>query len=567
MRKLFTEFTPEKLEQVRTHPYYKNARETIIARADNYTLTDPPVMKFSKIHLYVECGNREIFEKDRIEYETRLHALFLAYIITEDDKYLSPLSDIIWGICNFESWSIPAHVAEDLSIADRRRNLDLCSCIFGYRLSEILYLIGDKLPELVYRRAKAEVQYRIIDSFANHKDERYFWLTTNNNWAAVCIAGVLCSYLYLATDEEIEAELPRMIEIADNYLAGFEEDGCCTEGYAYWNYGFSFFCLFAKMLSDYTDGEINYFKSEKVHNIAMFQQNILLNENECLSFSDGGLSFEPYSWLSHFLKGIYPDMQLPALPDECITDYSTAPLPNGTPIRYIFWTNPDYVGDILVPKSHRFKNAEWFLYHSKNYSLGAKAGHNDEFHNHNDVGSFLISKGGRVTFCDPGGGEYTKDYFDPKHRYSIFVTSGRAHSVPIINGEYQAFGKREGCVEIFDEDRFRFSMKGGYDIDTLTSLVRDFECLEDSVRLTDTYEFSETPTSVTERFVSLLPIEEKDGALLCGDSVLVFDRDAFDISYGSEVVARKRAEKETVYYVDLSVKAPKKQFELTFIIK
>ena len=110
-------------------------------------------------------------------------------------------------------------------------------------------------------------------------------------------------------------------------------------------------------------------------------------------------------------------------------------------------------------------------------------------------------------------------------------------------------------------------MKGGYDIDTLTSLVRDFECFEDSVRLTDTYEFSETPTSVTERFVSLLPIEEKDGALLCGDSVLVFDRDAFDISFGSEVVSRKRSPKETVYYVDLCLKNPKKQFELTFIIK
>ena len=51
MAKLFKEFTPEKLEQVRTHPYYKKARETIIERADGYMLSDPPVMKFSKLHL------------------------------------------------------------------------------------------------------------------------------------------------------------------------------------------------------------------------------------------------------------------------------------------------------------------------------------------------------------------------------------------------------------------------------------------------------------------------------------------------------------------------------------
>ena len=566
MANIFREFNPQKLEQVRTHPYYKTARETLIARADHYSVTDPPVIKFSKIHLYATSGNREIFERDHIEYETRLHALFLAYIITEDEKYLAPLADIIWGICDMESWSIPAHVAETLSIEERRHNLDLCSCIMGYRISEVIYFVGDKLPELVTRRAKAEVQFRIIDSFKVAKPERYFWLTTNNNWAAVCVAGVLCSYLYLATEAEIEEQLPRMMEIADHYLQGFKEDGCCTEGYGYWNYGFSFFCVFAKMLCDYTDGRVNYFENEKVHKIAMFQQNILLNEHQCLSFSDGGLTFEPYAWLSHFLKGVYPDMQLPALGDECVTDYDTAPLQQGTPIRYIFWTNPDLVGATLEPKSHIFENAEWFLHHGENYSLGAKAGHNDEFHNHNDVGSFIISKGGRVTFCDPGGGEYTKDYFG-KGRYSIFVTSGRAHSVPVINGEYQSFGKREGGVIIADENRFKFSMKGGYTDETITSLVRDFECLADGVRLTDTFEFSEMPSSVAERFVSLLPIEERDGELLCGDSVLSFDKELFDVTLSSEVVARKRSIKETVYYVDLSAKKLDKNMTFTFEIK
>ena len=567
MAKIFREFTKEKLDEIRTHPYYKTARETIIERADTCIVTDPPVIRFSKIHMYVENGNREQFERDHEEYETRLHALLLAYLITEDEKYLSPLADILWNICDFESWSIPAHVSEELTIDERRRNLDLCSCIMGFRLSEVVYLIGDKLPELVVKRVKAEVRYRVIDSFKSAESDRgYSWLTGTNNWPAVCIAGVLCSYLYLATDEEIEAELPRMMKIADNYLRGFEDDGCCTEGYAYWNYGFSFFCVFAKMLLDYTDGKINYFESDKVRKIAMFQQNILLNENQCLSFSDGGLSFEPYSWLSHFLKRIYPEMQLPALPEECVLDYKTAPLKKGTPIRYILWTDPSLLGESLTPKSHIFENAEWFLHHGKNYSLGAKAGHNDEFHNHNDVGSFLFSKNGLVTFCDPGGGEYTADYFSEK-RYSIFITSARAHSVPIINGEYQTFGKREGSVIIADENRFKFSMKGGYEIDSLASLTRDFECLPDGVRLTDTFEFSKDPTSVTERFVSLLPIEERDGKLLCGDSALLFDKDSFDVSLGSELVPRKGGIKETVYYVDLNLKAPKRSLELVFEIK
>lgn len=567
MSKIFKEFTPEKLEEIKLHPYYKKAREKIIERANHYAATDPPVIKFSKMHLYVKSGNRELFERDHREYETRLHTLFVAYLISEDEKYIEPLADIMWNICDFESWSIPAHVAETLSTAKRRRNLDLCSCIMGYRLSEIVYLIGDKLPELVTRRVKDEVRYRVIDSFADCTDEkRYFWLTGTNNWAAVCIAGILCSYLYLATAEEIDAQLPRMTAIADNYLRGFASDGCCTEGYAYWNYGFSFFCLFAEMLADYTDGRINYFENEKVRRIAMFQQNIRINDKQCLSFSDGNLSFEPYVWLSHFLKKKYPEMQLPALPKECVIDYSTAPLKQGAPIRYLLWTDPDLLSDDATPRSHFFSDAQWFLYHGAKYSLGAKAGHNAEFHNHNDVGSFLVSKGGRVTFCDPGGGEYTADYFG-KNRYSIFVTSARAHSVPIINGVYQSYGKREGGVIIANENRFKFSMRGGYEIDSLTSLTRDFECLESCIMLTDVFDFSERPTSVAERFISLLPIEIGEGCLICADSILTYDREMFSATLGSEIVPRKGGTKETVYYADLTSKKLDNHMEFTFKIE
>lgn len=560
MAHIFREYNPEKIEQVRTHPYYANLRRHTLERADFYIENDPPVIKFSKIHLYVTTGNREKFQNDYTNYEERMTTLALAYIISEDEKYLEPLADIIWNICDFESWSIPAHVSETLSTERRRQNLDLTSCIMGYRMSEILYLIGDKLPELVVRRARDEIRYRVTDSFARYTEQEFSWYKKIDNWSAVCIAGVLCSYLYTCTDEEINAQLPKMREVAENYLKGFKEDGCCTEGYSYWIYGFSFFCLFAKMLLDYTDGEINYFADEKVHKIAMFQQNILLNENQCISFSDGDLGFAPRIWLSHFLKEIYPDMQLPKLPDEYTETVGL------TRLRFVFCSNPDIKGGEITPHSHIFRNAEWFLCHTESYALAAKAGHNQEFHNHNDVGSFIVSKNGVATFCDPGKGEYTADYFG-KNRYDIFLPSARSHSVPIINGKYQIVGKREGGVIEADERRFKFYMHNGYVIDTLSSLTRDFECLDGFIRMTDEYEFSEQPTSITERFVSLLPITVGEGSLTCGDSVMTFDKELYDISVSSEQVSRVGGHKDTVYYADLTVKSLDKHMKLVFEFK
>lgn len=556
---MFSEFNSAKIEQIRNHPYYAKLRDSVIKRAEYYIENDPPVIKFSKIHLYETTGNREIFEAVHSDYQARLQNLLMAYVITDDDKYIEPLADIIWNICDMESWSIPAHVRENLSIVRRRRNLDLCSCLLGHRLAEAITYTKDKLPELVYRRAKEEITYRVIDSFADYSEKEFWWYTITNNWASVCISGVLGSYLCLADDEKIKEQLPRMIAIADHYLDGFEEDACCVEGYSYWVYGFSYFCVFAKLLYDYTGGEINYFAKEKVHKIALFQQNVLMNEKECISFSDCPVEFNPVAWLSHFLKGIYPDMQLPELPDECHTN------PNEH-LRLAFWTNPDIPKSSIKPMSHIFLDAQWFLCHGDGYALAAKAGHNNEFHNHNDVGSFIVSKNGKVTFCDPGGGEYTFDYFGPK-RYEIFLPSARAHSVPIINGEYQVVGKREGGVLIAEERRFRFRMDNGYVIDTLTSLVRDFECLDDSVRLTDEYEFTEQPISVCERFVSLLPITASDGELHCGDSVLAFDKDAFDVSISEETVPRKGGKTDVVYYADLKAKYLDKTMKLVFEIK
>ena len=203
MAHIFREYTPEKVEQVKKHPYYAKLRNDTIEQAEKFLVNEPSVIKFSKIHLYVTTGNREQFEKVYTDYEVRMTTYALAYVITEEEKYIEALADIIWNICDFESWSIPAHVSENLSTVRRRQNLDLTSCIMGYRMSEILYLLGDKMPELVVRRARDEIRYRIIDSFETYTDKEFSWYNKIDNWSAVCVAGVLCTYLYTWDDEQI----------------------------------------------------------------------------------------------------------------------------------------------------------------------------------------------------------------------------------------------------------------------------------------------------------------------------------------------------------------------------
>lgn len=552
MGKLFKEFNDQKWQQVRTDPYFAPHVAAIRKRAAQYLESDPPRVKFSDIHLFVTTGDRSKFQSVYSNYQSRMEHYFFMLLLDGDESYIAPLADIIWNICDFESWSIPAHISEDAPEERRKTSLDLCSTILAFTLAEVLYYVGDRLPALVYKRARYELRYRLIDSYAKNDD--YWWMRVKSNWASVCIGATLCTYLYAAEKEEIDAQIPRMIETARCYLAGFDDEGCCMEGYSYWNYGFSFFCLFASMLRDYTDGEIDLFKDPKVHRIALFQQSIAINDTQCVSFSDCPTSFRPANWLSHFLKNEYPDIEIPSIP----------PSTSGARLRYILWQDPALANCKMHPKSRIFREAQWFIYRGDRYNFACKAGHNNEQHNHNDVGSFLISKNGKVTFCDPGSGEYTRQYFS-NERYDIIACSSRGHSVPIINGEYQVTGNKKSQVFTETDKRYAFSMENAYAVPSLVSLRRDLTMEDEGVALVDTYEFSETPESITERFVSLTePKHDGDGRVKCGDTVLCFDPSLLELSIGSEPIVRSPSCTETVWLVDLKVKHPEKSFALSF---
>ncbi|MBR7116905.1 MAG: heparinase II/III family protein [Clostridia bacterium] len=557
-RNIFRECSEEKWEQVRTHPYFEKVRNEALEMGEKMLESEPLPMRFSDYHKFVTEGSRKPHANRTSAYFKRASCLFFCYMLTKDEKYIEPLVDTVWQICDMETWASNAHVKEEMSVLERRRFLELVSCGIGYKLAEILYYVGDKFPELAYRRVKEEIRFRIIDCYREKRGENdYWWYTASNNWSAVCISMVFGAFVYLAEDEEIDAEIPRFLATAQCFIDGMPDDGCCLEGKSYWDYGFSHYCVFASLMRDYTDGKIDLFKNEKVKRIANFQSLVAINEHQCISFSDAGSTYSPSAWLTHFIRSVYPDIPVPPIEP---TGYNPGWL------QYVLWRNPDLQGSVQEPKSHIFEEAQWFLHVGEKYACAAKAGKNKEPHNHNDVGSFIISKDGNTTFTDPGGGEYVKTYFGAG-RYTHLVTSARGHSVPIINGHIQCTGTDKSTVITAEENRFTFTCQNGYPDEvkqTLTSFIRDFDCTGDALILTDKYEFSECPTSLTEQFVSLTPIEDDGEVIRCGATRLSFDRSLYDIELGCEDFRRNSGAVDTLYWVRLAVKEPKENMELVF---
>lgn len=68
------------------------------------------------------------------------------------------------------------------------------------------------------------------------------------------------------------------------------------------------------------------------------------------------------------------------------------------------------------------------------FTLAAKAGCNADSHNHNDVGSFTIYKGGKPMVIDLGVGTYTRETFSDK-RYEIWTMQSQFHNLPTFVDE------------------------------------------------------------------------------------------------------------------------------------
>jgi hypothetical protein len=76
---------------------------------------------------------------------------------------------------------------------------------------------------------------------------------------------------------------------------------------------------------------------------------------------------------------------------------------------------------------------------TKGWFLAAKGGNNDESHNHNDIGNYIVYYDGLPLLIDVGRGTYTAKTFSNR-RYEIWYNCSDYHNVPTINNVTQPPG-------------------------------------------------------------------------------------------------------------------------------
>jgi hypothetical protein len=112
------------------------------------------------------------------------------------------------------------------------------------------------------------------------------------------------------------------------------------------------------------------------------------------------------------------------------------------------------------------------------FGVALKGGHNNEHHNHNDLGSYVVTVNDTPVLVDPGAEVYTSRTFSSR-RYDSKVLNSWGHPVPVVAGKLQRTGSeaRARVLETrFDAgaDTLTLDLSSAYAVPELKKLARRF---------------------------------------------------------------------------------------------
>ena len=411
---------------------------------------------------YSRTGNRDRYQGVNSRRHSRCFNLILAECLENKGRFLPAIDEALRAILAEKTWVLPAHDGSLRNFEGKVVEIDLASSAMAAALATADYWLGDKFRPETRKLLRSELERRAFTPFegaVTRGSPRLSWLTTTNNWNAVCLAGVTGAAMTAIEDRNRRAFFVASAEkYVQNFLDGFTADGYCSEGLGYWNYGFGNFMVLAEDVLQATGGGLDWWENPKIRRIAQFGRRIEIFPGVSPAFADCHIGSRGDARLMAFVSRRYgfgwKDLEQRGLllapgPSSGLLELGLIGFPNSASKRpAAAEPSPqglrDWFSDagILICRPARRDGVAVEL-PPQQHALGValKGGHNAEHHNHNDVGSFVVALDGRTPLVDPGSEVYTARTFSDR-RYESNVLNSFGHPVPRVAGQLQQTGRQ-----------------------------------------------------------------------------------------------------------------------------
>jgi hypothetical protein len=445
------------------------------------------VIKATDYLEFVRSGDRNIMQDPLNARINALKNLVLAELAEGKGRFLDQIINGIWALSEQTTWSMSA----TLYLQEAGYGLpDVEEPVIDLIVGEIASLFSwthhflkeafDRVDPLIAKRIEYEIRHRVLDVYDARDD--FWWMGFGggqvNNWNVWVNHNMLTTILLMEKDPGRRVRnIYKTMRSVDRFINHYKPDGGCDEGPSYWGHAGGALFEYLEMLHVVTNGEIDIFDREIIRNIGRYIYLAEITYPYVINFADasarsggrpgviyrygksiqdpvmqayGAFLAEKANWKENIPGG---NLEATLVNLFQLQEINTAEAREPM-IRDFF------LPDLQICGARDTEGS------SEGFFFAAKGGHNQESHNHNDVGNFILYYNGQPAIIDVGVGTYTRQTFS-EDRWKIWTMQSQYHNTPTINGKQQSPGEEYRAENVAfekrdSEVRFQSDIAGAY---------------------------------------------------------------------------------------------------------
>ena len=529
--------------------------QQVIAGGDRFLDYTWQVVKATDYLAYERTGSRVIMEKPMGENTMALSHLFLAELAEGKGRFLDQIINGVWYFTEMSTWSLSAHVP---AYQSSKRSLpqadthvfDLMAGDLGSLLSWIYFFLKPEMDQVnpeISKRLKTHIHERIIQPYMERND--FWWQAFElkpgqlvNNWNPWCNFNALTCLLLVEDQQETRvAGIYKTMRSVDQFINYVKSDGACEEGPSYWGHAAGKLYDYLQLLSYATGGEVTLFEQPMIRAMGEYiAQSYIGGDHWVVNFADASArgGGDPYLIYRYGKAVGSQEMKQFAkyLADERKASFTVArdvfrSLEDLNTIPQLAQETPALPTDPYT----WYPETEFLYLRQAGAFFAAKGGYNNESHNHNDIGSFILYRDSEPVFIDAGVGTYNKKTFSSE-RYDIWTMQSGYHNLPQINGADQQFGSAYRSRNVHftpKRNQFVLDIAGAYPAAAgVSHWNRGYRLTNGKLTITDEFAIEHPAKPNIVHFLLAEKPEIQSGEILlnAGKYRLVYDAKLFDAS-------------------------------------
>lgn len=520
-------------------------RTLAIRKAERSMQVKPANIPLSAYLQYVREGNRKDCDVLDAQQRAHLQNLVLGELVEGKGRFMDAMVDWVWALCERSTWVGTAHLASQKKGAGVPDSEDIIIDLHSGEASALMawtyYFFKEQfdcISPLIAQRISEELNERTFLPYLTRDD--LWWMGFRgsfvNNWNIWCNYNVLMSALLAEKDPQRKRQIVlKTMKSVDRFINYYKNDGGCEEGPSYWGHAPGKLLEYLDALREATGGKIDLFQEPLIRKMGSYIANVHIDSCWFINFADAPARFTGLPTIIFRYGRNTDNKELMAFGKYLgeVSRFSENSLEGSLSMalnNFRIWDEyRRYTGQAPFSRSVWMEGIEVAVGREENGScrglfFAAKGGFNNESHNHNDVGTFMLYKNGKPVIVDAGVGTYTSKTFSNK-RYEIWNMQSFWHNVPLINGRQQAFGSKYRSSEVHFSDQgkrliFALDLARAYPAE---AACREWKRVytfsrEKALKIEDRYHLSEIKGASSLHFLTASPIKmSKKGVLLLGE--------------------------------------------------